>query len=190
MYNLYNLTIPLLWLSWCALWMILALGAKKNRWQESRLSKLSYTIPGLLAFWALVWTAPPDQFWFRPFLPWSPAFYWTGVALMLAGFAVTVWARLVLGANWSATVTVKENHELVTRGPYRLVRHPIYSGLLLAVLGSALPREDLRAVVAVLVFLFALLRKAGIEEGRMIATFGDEYRAYRRRTKAVIPYIL
>ena len=187
---MYNLVMPLLWIGWCLLWLILARGAKKTRWQEGPLSKLSYTVPGALAFWALVLTAPSDQFWFRPFLPWSPAFYWTGVALMVIGFALTVWARLVLGSNWSATVTVKENHELITRGPYRLVRHPIYSGLLLAILGSALPREDARAVAAVLVFLFALLRKAGIEEGRMIATFGDEYRAYRRRSKMVIPYIL
>lgn len=187
---MYDLVIPLLWLFWCALWLILARGAKKTRWQESRLSKLSYTIPGVLAFWALMWTAPHDQFWFHPFLPWTPAFYWGGVVLMILGFAITVWARLTLGSNWSATVQVKENHELVTRGPYRLVRHPIYSGLLLAVLGSALPREDFRAVAAVLVFLFGLLRKAGIEEGRMLATFGDDYRAYRRRTKRVIPYIL
>ena len=187
---MYNLVIPLLWLGWCALWLILARGAKKTRWQESRLSKLSYTIPGVLAFWALMWTAPPDQFWFRPFLPWSPAFYWGGVVLMVVGFSITIWARLILGSNWSATVTVKENHELITSGPYRLVRHPIYSGLLLAIVGSALPREDLRAVAAILLFIGSLLRKAGIEEGRMIATFGDGYRAYRSRTKMVIPYIL
>lgn len=187
---MYDLIIPLLWLIWCALWLILARGAKKTQWRESRISKLSYTIPGVLAFWALILTAPPDQFWFRPFLPWTPAFRWVGIALIVIGFAITVWARLVLGRNWSATVTVKENHELITRGPYRIVRHPIYSGLLLAIIGSALPREDLRAVAAVLVFLFGMLRKAGIEEGRMIATFGDEYRAYRRRTKAIIPYIL
>jgi protein-S-isoprenylcysteine O-methyltransferase Ste14 len=154
------------------------------------MSKLSYTIPGVLAVWALIWTAPADQFWFRPLLRWSPLFYWGGVMLMLIGFAITVWARLTLAGNWSATVTVKENHDLITRGPYRLVRHPIYSGLLLAILGSALPREDLRAVAAVLLFLFGLLRKASIEEGRMIATFGDAYRAYRQRTKAIIPFVL
>jgi len=187
---MHNLVIPTLWLCWGALWMILARGAKKTQWQESLRSKLSYMIPGVLALWALIWTAPPDQFWFRPLLPRSAFFSWTGVGLMVIGFGITLWARLILGANWSATVTVKENHELVTRGPYRLVRHPIYSGLLLAVVGSALPRDDLRAVVAVLVFLLGMIRKAGIEEGRMIATFGDGYRAYRQRTKMVIPYIL
>jgi protein-S-isoprenylcysteine O-methyltransferase Ste14 len=187
---MYKLVIPLLWASWCVLWLILARGAKKTRWREGTMSKLSYAVPGAIAFWSLFLSAPPDQFWFRPFLPWSPIFYWAGVALILAGFAITVWARLILGANWSATVTVKENHELITAGPYRLVRHPIYSGLLLAALGSALPREDPRAVAAVLLILLAILRKAGIEEGRMIATFGDQYRTYRSRTKAVIPYIL
>jgi protein-S-isoprenylcysteine O-methyltransferase Ste14 len=187
---MYKLVIPGLWASWALLWVILARGTKKTRLGEGFLSQLSYGLPMALALWSLVLTAPPDQFWFRPFLPSSPAFYWTGAALMVIGFAFTVWARLVLGANWSSTVTVKENHELITRGPYRLVRHPIYTGLLLAVIGSALPREDPRAVAAVLVFLFGLLRKAGLEEGRMIATFGEQYRDYRRRTKMIIPYIL
>jgi len=187
---MYKLVIPLLWASWCLLWLILAHGAKKTRWQEGLGSQLSYGLPFGLALWSLLLTAPPDQFWFRPFLPWSPVLYWAGAALMVIGFALTVWARLTLGGNWSATVTVKENHELITTGPYRAVRHPIYSGLLLAFIGTALPREDLRAAMAVLVFLLAILRKAGIEEGRMIDTFGDQYRAYRRRTKSVIPFIL
>ena len=187
---MHKLVIPLLWAGWCLLWVIMARGAKKTQWREGLRSKLSYSVPGAVGFASLALSAPSDQFWFRPFLPWSPAFYWIGVALMLAGFAVTVWARLHLGANWSATVTVKQGHELITNGPYRLVRHPIYTGLLMACIGTALPREDPRAVAALLLILLSILRKAGIEEGRMIATFGDSYRAYRRRTKAIIPYIL
>ncbi len=109
---------------------------------------------------------------------------------MLAGFAITIWARLALAGNWSATVTLKQDHELISRGPYRLVRHPIYSGLLLAAFGTALPREDLRAVVALALILLAILRKAAIEEVKLSQHFGDAYRDYRRRTKALIPYLL
>jgi len=185
-----KLVIPALWIAWVVLWTILARGAKKTQWRESIRSRLSYMVPGVVGVVSLSLSAPPDQFWFRPFLPWTPAFYWGGVALMLAGFAITVWARRHLGANWSATVTVKQGHELITDGPYRLVRHPIYSGLLLACLGSALPREDPRAVAALALLLLSFLRKALIEEGRMVATFGDAYRAYRRRTRAIIPFLL
>ena len=185
-----NLVIPSLWALWCLVWAILARGAKKTRWRESFRSKMSYAAPGAVAFISLCFTAPPDQFWFRPFLPWNPAFLWLGVLLMLAGFALTLWARLALAGNWSATVTLKQDHELVSRGPYRLVRHPIYSGLLLASLGTALPREDLRAVAALLLILFSILRKAGIEEIKLSQHFGEAYRTYRRHTKALIPYLL
>ena len=68
----------------------------------------------------------------------NPAVSWTGVALTAAGIAFAFWARFTLGRNWSGTVTVKEQHELVVRGPYRIVRHPIYTGFTLGMLGTAL----------------------------------------------------
>lgn len=185
-----NLIIPGLWVLWCVTWVVLARGAKKTKWRESFRSRMSYAAPGAVAFISLCFTAPPDQFWFRPFLPWSPVFLWGGVLLMLAGFALTIWARLVLAGNWSATVTLKQDHELISRGPYRLVRHPIYSGLLLASVGTALPREDWRAVAALGLILLSILRKAAIEEVKLSQHFGAAYQDYRRRTKALIPYLL
>jgi protein-S-isoprenylcysteine O-methyltransferase Ste14 len=185
-----NLIIPSLWALWIAVWLVLARGAKKTQWRENFRSRMSYAAPGAVAFISLAFTAPPDQFWFRPLLPWSPAFLGIGVFLMLAGFALTIWARLVLADNWSATVTLKQDHELISRGPYRLVRHPIYSGLLLAAFGTALPRDDLRAVAAMALILLSILRKAGIEEVKLSQHFGTAYRDYRQRTKMLIPYLL
>ena len=185
-----NLVIPSLWGVWCLVWLVLARSAKKAQWRESFRSKMSYSAPGAVAFISLWLVAPPDQFWFRPIVPWSPVFQWIGVFLMLAGFALSIWARLVLGRNWSATVTLKQDHELIARGPYRLVRHPIYSGLLLACVGTALPREDLRAVAALALILLSFLRKAGIEEVKLSQYFGPAYREYKQRTKALIPYLL
>jgi protein-S-isoprenylcysteine O-methyltransferase Ste14 len=87
-------------------------------------------------------------------------------------------------------VTVKEDHELIRGGPYALVRHPIYSGLLLAFIGSAIARAEWRGVLAVLIVLVALWRKLRLEERFMSETFGDEYRRYRAHTAALIPYLL
>jgi protein-S-isoprenylcysteine O-methyltransferase Ste14 len=95
-----------------------------------------------------------------------------------------------LRANWSATVTVKQQHELIRSGPYAIVRHPIYSGILLAFIGSALARGQWRGVLALAIVIVALWRKMRLEERWMSETFGDEYQRYRARTAALIPFLL
>jgi len=126
---------------------------------------------------------------FERFLPRSYAAYWTGTALVVLGLAFSVWARMHLGRNWSGTVTVKQEHELVRGGPYARVRHPIYTGLLLAFIGTAIVRGEWRGVLAVLIIFAALWRKLRLEERYMVETFGDEYRRYREHSAALIPFI-
>jgi protein-S-isoprenylcysteine O-methyltransferase Ste14 len=126
---------------------------------------------------------------FERFLPWSYATYWSGTALLALGLAFSVWARVYLGRNWSGTVTVKLDHELIRGGPYARVRHPIYTGLLLAFIGTAIVRAEWRGVLAVLIVFVALWRKLRLEERWMIETFGDQYRRYRERTAALIPFL-
>ena len=87
-----------------------------------------------------------------------------GVAAVAAGLAFTVWARICLGRNWSGTVTLKQDHELVRTGPYRFVRHPIYTGLLVAIAGSAVVRGEWRAALALVIAFAALWRKLRLEE--------------------------
>jgi protein-S-isoprenylcysteine O-methyltransferase Ste14 len=106
------------------------------------------------------------------------------------GLLFTVWARIVLGRNWSGIVTVKQDHELVTAGPYRWVRHPIYTGLLIAFAGSAIARGEWRGVLAVVIVLAGLWRKLKLEERWMIETFGDAYLRYRAKVRALIPFVL
>ena len=101
-----------------------------------------------------------------------------------------MWARVHLGRNWSGIVTVKEGHELITGGPYAIVRHPIYTGLLLAFIGSALARGEWRGVLAVAVVLAALWRKLGLEERWMREQFGSAYQAYSQRVAALVPFLL
>ena len=110
-----------------------------------------------------------------------------GLGLTLTGCGFAIWARVILGANWSGRVTVKKDHALVTTGPYALARHPIYTGLSVATLGTALGFGAWRGVLAVVIILLALLIKMSQEERLMNQTFPVEYPAYRRRVKALIP---
>jgi protein-S-isoprenylcysteine O-methyltransferase len=121
------------------------------------------------------------------FLADSAQVAWVGLVLTIAGCLFAVWARLTLGSNWSARATVKAGHELITRGPYALSRHPIYTGLMIAVIGTALARGEWRCVLAFVVILVGLLVKMGQEERLMLQTFPETYAAYRQRVKALIP---
>jgi protein-S-isoprenylcysteine O-methyltransferase Ste14 len=117
------------------------------------------------------------------------AVYLVAVALTAAGLLFSVWARLHIGRNWSGTVTIKQDHELVDDGPYRFVRHPIYTGLLVAFIGSALASDNGRGVLAVVIAFAALWRKLKLEERWMIETFGEAYVRYRERVPALVPRI-
>lgn len=113
-----------------------------------------------------------------------------GFALTLAGALFAAWARLMLGANWSGRPSVKAGHELVVKGPYALTRHPIYTGLLLAVAGTALAVGRWRAVIGFVVIAIAFAAKISHEERLMMQTFPDAYPGYRKRVKALIPGLL
>lgn len=129
---------------------------------------------------------------------WVNGFLWrrtlfTGIVadvIALAGLVIMLWARVILGRNWSADVALKEGHELVTSGPYRWVRHPIYSGLLLMALGWAVWRGRYTGFWGLAVLLPLFWIKARAEEQLMTQHFGDAYRSYKARVKALIPYVI
>jgi len=123
------------------------------------------------------------------FIPRVASIEMTGLVLTLAGCAFAIWARLTLGGNWSGRATVKADHELITRGPYAIARHPIYTGLLVAVAGTALANGEWHAVVAIIVIGLAFLVKMSQEERLMMQTFPAAYPAYRQRVKALLPGI-
>jgi len=102
---------------------------------------------------------------------------------------LAVWARIKLAGNWSGTVTLKEDHEIVRTGPYRWIRHPIYSGLLLGLLGSAVALGDVRGLVALLLAVGAFWARIRLEERRLEDHFGAAYVEYRRASWAIIPLV-
>lgn len=118
----------------------------------------------------------------------SPALGWIAAALTLLGILFAIWARIHLGRNWSAAPAVKEKHELVTSGPYRFVRHPIYTGALIAVLGTALTGR-LFAIAILIFFSVIVFRRIGKEEAIMLELFPNDYPTYQARTRRLIPFV-
>jgi protein-S-isoprenylcysteine O-methyltransferase Ste14 len=112
-----------------------------------------------------------------------------GTLIVACGFGFAVWARVHIGRNWGTPMTIKEEPELVTSGPYRLVRHPIYTGMLTAVVGTALAVNLLALAVAAVLAVF-FLYSARVEERNLVAAFPSTYPAYRARTKMLIPFVL
>jgi protein-S-isoprenylcysteine O-methyltransferase Ste14 len=113
-----------------------------------------------------------------------------GIALVALGLGFSLLARVWLGRNWSGTVTVKREHELIRSGPYALVRHPIYTGMITALVGTSLAIGNGRAALGVAVLLCGLLYKMRIEERFMAETFGEAYARYRREVPALIPFVI
>lgn len=118
----------------------------------------------------------------------SPITASVGVAVCAFGIAVAIWARTHLGRNWGMPMTLREGHELVTTGPYAFVRHPIYTGILLALVGTTLV-EPTRWTVVLVVFAYFVFA-AILEERTMTKQFPNEYPGYMRRTKMLIPFLL
>jgi protein-S-isoprenylcysteine O-methyltransferase Ste14 len=163
-------------------WLWSARGAKRTERRESWASRLSYILLSMLGL-AIMTLAGPRIF------PASEATNFLAVALTWAGLLFSIWARAILGRNWSGTVTLKENHELISTGPYRFVRNPIYTGMLLAGMGGAIAIDTLPAGVGYAIVFAALVRKSVIEQRMLTAHFGAAYNEYRSRTKLLVPYL-
>ena len=183
----------LLWIAVMIIFTVGALRTKRTVQSQSVRSVLvqsGFVALGLyLLFAARVMLGGPDTWFDRPIIPVNVETVLVGFLAVLCGIAFTVWGRLTLGSNWSGVITLKEDHTLVRRGPYRIVRHPIYTGLLLALLGSALERGRVGSMLGVVVCGFGLWLKSRTEERFMVQRFGDQYLRYRREVKGLVPFL-
>jgi protein-S-isoprenylcysteine O-methyltransferase Ste14 len=188
-YSLYDVPVAVLWLAWLAYWIIAARNVKPTQRREPLASRLITIILTALAA-ALLALRGHRLLWLSlRFLPQTMVAYWLGLLMLILGLAFAISARVHLGRNWSGTVTVKENHELIRSGPYGIVRHPIYTGLLFAFLGTAVAFGEWRGLLAFGFLTAAFLLKIRREECFMSESFRNDYARYRAEVPALIPFM-
>ncbi len=172
------------WLAIGMLWLVARFNTKPAAWRQPWPSLAIYGVLVVVSFLLLAGVLPvPDARLVarRPEL--------AGLASVIAGASLAVWSRLVLARNWSGAVELKAGHELIVRGPYRLVRHPMYAGLLLMFLGTALVRGTGQAFGAVALFFALHVWKLRAEEALLARHFPGDFAAYQQRTKVLVPFV-
>lgn len=166
------------------------MSTKRTVYRESSLSRLRYMLP-MVVGWILLARGRRLIYPLNAqIIPHTDAVDWFCAALCVAGLAFCCWARLTIRRNWSGTVTLKEDHELVVSGPYAIVRHPIYTGLLAMFLATAVALGYLAGILATLIVFLSFWIKLIEEEKLMANRFPEQYPAYKRRVKCIIPFVL
>lgn len=175
------------WYVFALYWLITWLRVERTKSTESVAQRLLTIVPMVLAFELLFCDSLRWGPLRKRFLPAEDWIAWCGIALTCLGAALAIWARYCLGQYWSSRVTLKEGHRVIRSGPYAVVRHPIYAGMQLAALGTAVVRGEWRGLLAVIVILVAHSRKALREEALLTTELGEEYTSYRRGTGFLSP---
>ena len=183
------LVITLCWLVFIGYWLASAFRVKAVAERQSWRASLKYKLPTILGG-VLLWTRhagePPS--WLAT--PQNSAWRVSGALLCVGGLAVAIWSRRTLAGNWSSNVTFKLGHELIQTGPYRYVRHPIYTGLLGMALGTAMAVGRLHSWLGFLFLFLGFWLKLQEEEMLLLRHFPAAYPAYRARVKALVPFLL
>jgi protein-S-isoprenylcysteine O-methyltransferase Ste14 len=171
------------WVGMSIYWEIAAKTAAAAKSQESSFSRGIHVF--LVNFTILLVFLPVRGL--GRFLPASPAIMAAGLAIEAVGLALAIWARVYLGRNWSGAIAIKVEHQLIRSGPYRWLRHPIYTGLLLMYVGPAMITGEWHSLIGVGLAGFAYWRKIRLEESALDAAFGAEYEEYRQDSWALVP---
>ncbi len=176
------------WIVFVLVWVISAFSVKATKRRQPLFGRLLYLWLGLVVA-VLLTVGIFGARLSRSIVPHTVAIGILADISIAFGLSIAIWARIVLGSNWSSRVALKENHELIQRGPYRTVRHPIYSGVLLMVLGTVILAGRLVDLMALVLSFFGLWMKLRQEEV-LLTEHLPGYAQYMTRTKALIPFIL
>lgn len=175
----------ILWFSFFAYWTIVSVNSAKTKSSESKASTFTHQIVLNGALIILFAPVPGLRAWFLP-----QRYHFlvvVGVIIQIGFGFLAIWARRHLGRNWSAEVRIGEGHQLVRTGPYRFLRHPIYTAMLGMFLGTAIASSQVHALLALGILFIAYLRKTRLEEQILHQTFGPDWLSYRRQTWALVP---
>jgi protein-S-isoprenylcysteine O-methyltransferase Ste14 len=185
----YKSFFPVVWIAFFIYWQIKAVHTKTTQRLEPAASRILRLVIFLIAVVLISTTRIPLSWLYLQ--PWPAGFwpFWLGAVVMAGGLLFAIWARVHLGRNWSRSVTIKQDHELITTGPYSVVRHPIYTGVLTGLLGTAIALSQVRGFIVFLLFFLAFWIKLRLEEQWMRSQFGETYAAYSHQTAALVPYL-
>ncbi|HTU73414.1 MAG TPA: isoprenylcysteine carboxylmethyltransferase family protein [Trebonia sp.] len=179
-----GLVLTVCWLAFWIFWLAAATGAKASRgrpaWRRFAGGRVALLV-------VIIFLLRDLGFRSRP-APGSPVLTGIGLALFAAGLALAIWARLYIGRNWGMPMSQRQEPDLVTTGPYRRVRHPIYSGIILALIGTALA-TTLYALIAAVILGGYFIYSATQEEAFLAREFPDAYPDYQHSTKMLVPFL-
>lgn len=188
----YELFFPVVWIVFLVYWQIIwarTARGKTTQRIEPAASRILRALAFLIAVALLSIPRIPLRWLYLEIWPSGIWPFWIGAAVTVGGLLFAVWARLHLGSNWSRAVTIKQGHELITTGPYSLVRHPIYTGILTGFIGTAIALSQVRGFIAFVLVFLALRAKFRMEEAWMRSQFGETYATYAHKTAALVPYL-
>src|ERR1041385_970484 len=186
-------TLPIIFICWgifFIVWVLAAIFTKRTVYHQSGAERLRYM--GVIVIgWYFLFRGHrlPYPFNLR-IIPETYAILVLSSILCVCGLVLCLWARAILGRNWSGTVTLKENHELIVRGPYRFVRHPIYTCLLAMMIATAIAQGHLAGILALVLVFISFWIKLLQEEAVMLKQFGKQYVDYQKRVKRIVPFVL
>ena len=182
--------IRVCWIIFVIVWLLGVAWTKRTIYRESSAQRTRYWLALVIGYFLVIKSSglPPPFDWLV--VRHTISSTWSGVFLCVSGLVFAIWARLILGRNWSGVVTLKEGHELIERGPYRVVRHPIYTGILAMLAGTTIALGYFGSFIGFLLVFVSFWVKLKREEDLMLEHFPDKYAAYQRRVKRIIPFLV
>jgi protein-S-isoprenylcysteine O-methyltransferase Ste14 len=178
----------LLWVGVLVLWFLSSMSVKRSLQASSRGGANAMNAIVWVGWWVMMYPRWSGVLGWR-FAPPHPAVQIPGLLIVILGFGLAVWARFYLGRNWSAVIELRNDHELMRGGPYAIVRHPIYSGFMIATLGTAVVNGQVAGLIALVLVICAWGYKAALEERFLLRHFGPAYQQYQREVKRLVPFM-
>ncbi len=185
--DVFRALVEIPWIVFIVYWIIGAVKTRANRETESFTSRFAVLLLEGVGYVLIFSGSTGIGFLGTRFIPRTMAGEILGVVLLWSGVALAIWARYHLAEYWSARVTIKEGHQLIRTGPYTYLRHPIYSGLVLATVGSAVVIDEWRCVLGTCLVLVGYCVKAKKEEAMLSQQFGEAFREHQKHTGFLIP---
>lgn len=182
--------VSVCWITFLGVWIAASISTKRSIYREGRAQRLRYSLLLIGAYFLLVYGRRLPYPANLRLIPCTDVLAWAGIFLCISGLGLCIWARISIGRNWSGIVTLKEGHELIERGPYRWVRHPIYTGLLTMYVASVIVLGRGGGLLGLPLVFASFWIKLSAEEKLMLRQFPDRYPTYQRRVKRIIPFVL